>query len=141
DGTVYLREVTRLRGEFRAVLEAIKAAAARWNPTLIAIEQVQYQAAVVQELSRTTSLPVRGVRPDRDKVTRFAPLLTRYEQHQVRHDPAMVPGWFVEEITAFPESQHDDGVDSVALAFKALGMLDHRPPLDAFGSITTGTAA
>ena len=120
DGTVYLREITRLRGEFRAVLDAIRQAAARWSPTLIAIEQVQYQAAVIQELSRTTTLPVRGVRPDRDKVTRFAPLLTRYEQHQVIHDAALVPGWFAEELTAFPAGAHDDGVDAASLAFAAL---------------------
>lgn len=122
-GLVYVREVERHRAGFAAVLERIKAAAARHRPKLIAIEQSQYQAAVVQELTRTTSLPVRGVRPDRDKVTRFAPLLTRYEQHQVRHDPAGCPAWFREELLSFPEGQHDDAADAMAYAWQALGQL------------------
>lgn len=119
-GITYVREVERHRVGFAAVLDRIKAAAARWKPAWVAIEQTQYQAAVVQELSRTTSLPIRGVRPDRDKVTRFAPMLTRYEQRQVRHDPSGVPAWFREELLAFPQGQHDDAVDAVAYAFAAL---------------------
>ncbi|MDY0274787.1 MAG: phage terminase large subunit [Desulfomicrobium sp.] len=119
-GVVYVMEVERHRCEFHEVLERIKDAAARHNPGLIAIEKVQYQAAVIQELTRTTSLPVRGIRPDKDKLTRFMPLLTRYEQHQVRHDPARVPAWFREELLSFPEGLHDDGVDAASLAFTVL---------------------
>jgi predicted phage terminase large subunit-like protein len=63
---------------------------------------------------------VRGIRPDRDKLTRFAPLLTRYEQRLVRHDPARVPSAFRDELLAFPESEHDDMVDAAAHAFSAL---------------------
>lgn len=121
-GTVYVREIERHRASFHAVLERIKAAAARWSPSLVAIEQTQYQAAVVQELTRTTSLPIRGIRPDRDKVTRFAPVLTRYEQRQVRHDVSGVPPWFREELLAFPQGEHDDGVDALAYAFAALNI-------------------
>lgn len=128
-GTVYVREVERFRCGFHDVLTRIKAAAARWNPTVIAIEQTQYQAAVVQELARTTTLPVRGVTPDRDKLTRFAPLLTRYEQRMVRHDPSGVPAWFRDELLAFPEGKHDDGVDAAAYAFAALGYSGTERPI------------
>jgi predicted phage terminase large subunit-like protein len=121
-GTIYIREVERHRCGFHDVLGRIKAAAARWNPVIIGIEQTQYQAAVVQELARTTTLPVRGIRPDRDKLTRFAPLLTRYEQRMVRHDPARVPAWFRDELLSFPEGEHDDAVDAAAHAFSALPM-------------------
>ncbi|HPB76165.1 MAG TPA: phage terminase large subunit, partial [Chromatiaceae bacterium] len=118
-GRIYLREVERHRAGFREVLARIEAAAQRWQPALIAIEQTQYQAAVVQELARSTKWAVRGVKPDRDKVTRFAPLLTRYEQRLVWHDPARVPAWFREELLAFPEGVHDDAVDAAAYAFAA----------------------
>lgn len=120
-GLVYIREVERFRAGFNEVLNRIKAAAARHKPSVIAIEQTQYQAAVVQELARTTSLPVRGVRPDRDKLTRFAPLLTRYEQRMVRHDPSGCPSAFRDELLAFPEGEHDDMVDAASHAFAALG--------------------
>ena len=121
-GIVYIVEAERYRCGFNEVLNHIKAAAARHRPTMIAIEQTQYQAAVIQELTRTTQLPVRGVRPDKDKLTRFMPLLTRYEQRMVRHNPAAVPPWFRDELLSFPEGQHDDGVDSSAYAFSALSV-------------------
>lgn len=119
-GIVYIREIERFRAGMFEVMQRIRASAARWKPRLIAIEQVQYQAAVVQELQRTTNLPVRGIRPDRDKVSRFMPILTRYEQFRVRHDPSGVPPWFRDEVLAFPAGEHDDGVDAVSLAFSAL---------------------
>lgn len=119
-GKVYIKEAERFRGQFNEVMERIKAAALRHNPAIIAIEKAQYQAAVVQELTRTTRLPVRGVTPDRDKVTRFMPLLTRYEQKMVFHDPAGVPPWFTDELLAFPDGEHDDGADAAAYAFNTL---------------------
>jgi predicted phage terminase large subunit-like protein len=121
-GLVYVKEVERFRAGFHEVLERIKAAAARHKPRMIAVEQVQFQAAVVQELARTTLLPVRGVRADRDKVTRFAPLLTRFEQRLVRLDPSGCPAAFRDELLAFPEGKNDDMVDAAAHAFSALGM-------------------
>lgn len=119
-GVVYVKEIERFRASFSEVLARIKAAAARHNPKIIAIEQTQYQAAVVQELTRTTVLPVRGVRPDKDKVTRFAPLLTRFEQLQVRLDPN-VAGWARDELLSFPSGDHDDCVDALSHAWAAMG--------------------
>lgn len=119
-GIVYIIEVERHRCGFNQILEHIKAAATRHKPIMIAVEQTQFQAAVVQELARTTRLPVRGVRPDRDKLMRFAPLLTRYERGMVRHDTSRVPAWFRDEILAFPNGQNDDAVDAAAYAFHAL---------------------
>lgn len=121
-GVIYIKEVERFRAGFHEVLTRIKAAAARHNPSIVAIEQTQFQAAVVQELARTTTLPVRGVRPDRDKVTRFAPLLTRFEQRLVRLDPSGCPAAFRDELLAFPDSANDDMVDAASYAFAALGM-------------------
>lgn len=120
-GIIYVRAVERGRWPFHEAQQRIKAAAERYRPRMIAIEQTQYQAAMVQELLRTTTLPVRGIRPDRDKLTRFGPMLTRFEQHLVRIDPVGVPGYVREELLAFPESEHDDCVDAVAHAWAALG--------------------
>ena len=121
-GTIYILDAQRIQAPFYSVLQFIQQMAAKWHPSVIAIEQVQYQAAVVQELLRTTTLPVYGVRPDKDKTTRFLPLLARYEQGLVCHAPSL-PGWFEEELLTFPIGDHDDGVDAAAHAFDAL------PPL------------
>jgi predicted phage terminase large subunit-like protein len=120
DGTIYVRDVARTRSDFASVLRFVEAMAAKWNPTLIGIEQVQYQAAVVQELLRRTKLPVRGIRPDRDKVTRFAPLEARYEQGQVIHCQGL-PAYFEDELLSFPVGRHDDVVDATAYAWLMLG--------------------
>lgn len=120
-GMVYLRDAQRMRAPFHQVLLFIQQMAAKWNPVIIAIEAVQYQAAVVQELLRTTRLPVRGVRPDKDKLTRFLPLAARYEQGLVKHAPGL-PGWFEDELLAFPVGEHDDAADAAAYAWQALGM-------------------
>jgi predicted phage terminase large subunit-like protein len=102
------------------VLRFIEMMAAKWNPSMIGIEQVQYQAAVVQELLRRTKLPIRGIRPDRDKVTRFAPLEARYEQSQVMHCQGL-PAYFEDELLSFPVGRHDDVVDALAYAWQVCG--------------------
>jgi predicted phage terminase large subunit-like protein len=119
-GMVYIKEVRRGRWSFHETKLEIVRAATEHKPSLVAIEQTQYQAAMVQELTRETRLAVRGIRPDRDKVTRFAPLLTRFEQHQVRLDPDGCKGWLRDELSAFPEGEHDDCVDALAYAWAAL---------------------
>ena len=121
-GVVYVKEVEHFRAGFNEVMTRIKAAAARHSPRLIAVEQTQYQAAVVQELTRTTTLPVRGVRPDKDKVTRFAPLLTRFEQLQVRLDPVGCAPWLRDELLSFPAGTHDDAVDALSHAWAGFAM-------------------
>jgi predicted phage terminase large subunit-like protein len=120
DGTIYVRDINRTRADFAAVLRFIEAMAAKWNPSMIGIEQVQYQAAVVQELLRRTKLPIRGIRPDRDKVTRFAPLEARYEQSQVMHCQGL-PAYFEDELLSFPVGRHDDVVDALAYAWQVCG--------------------
>ena len=92
----------------------------RSQPQLIGIEQVQYQAAVIQELLRRTKLPIRGIKPDRDKVTRFAPLEARYEQGQVMHCEGL-PSYFQDELLSFPVGRHDDVVDALGYAWQICG--------------------
>jgi predicted phage terminase large subunit-like protein len=125
-GVVYVRDAQRIRAPFHAVLQFIQQMAVKWDPAIIAIEAVQYQAAVVQELLRTTRLPVRGVRPDKDKLTRFLPLAARYEQHLVKHAPGL-PGWFEDELLSFPVGEKDDLCDAASMAFQALAMASGGP--------------
>lgn len=128
-GLVYIVDAERFRGEFNEVLNRIKLAAARHAPKLIAVEKVQYQAAVVQELARTTTLPVRGVEAERDKLSRFLPALLAFERRSIRYDPETVPRWFLDELLAFPgvEGIHDDGVDGLAHAFNGLSFAQPTP--------------
>lgn len=135
DGALTVLAARRIRAPFHQVLGFIRTMAADFSPSVIAIESVQYQVAVVQELLRTTTLPVRGVRPDKDKLTRFLPLQARYEQGQVAHAPDLAEE-FVDELLSFPIGAHDDQVDALSLAFAALPAAG--PQIVAAGARTFG---
>jgi predicted phage terminase large subunit-like protein len=127
DGRVWILSVQRIRAEFRGVLAMIESEAKRWNPRVVGIETTQYQAAVVQELSRTTTLPIQGVRPDKDKVSRFLPLAARFEQGLVYLTPG-ISDVFVDELLSFPAVQHDDQIDACSTAWECFNAFkpDHR---------------
>lgn len=133
-GFVYLLDVIRDRVSFRGALAMVESMAMRWKPVDIAIESVAFQAAVVQELLRTTTLPVRGVKPSKDKVVRFQPLAARYEQFLVKHAENLDPD-FERELLAFPLGEHDDMVDAISYAYAAADRLTSRAI--ASGSIET----
>lgn len=116
DGSVVVLDVQRVRVPFNGVLQFIKQMAAKWKPQRIGVEAVQYQAAVVQELLRTTKLPVVGVHPDKDKLTRFLPLEARYEQGLVKHVQGL-PSAFEDELLSFPEGEFDDQCDALVYAW------------------------
>ena len=116
-GKVWIVDAVRERVGFRDALELIKDRAERWHPAGISIEAVQYQAAVVEELLRTTALPVRQVRPDKDKLTRAQSLITRYENGLVWHSENL-PAYFANELLSFgPDCEHDDLVDAAVYAY------------------------
>lgn len=136
-GKLYVLDAVRERVDFPNALRLIRNMAEKWKPNSIAIEQVAYQAVVVQELLRQTTLPIRGVTPDKDKLTRAQPLALRYEQGLVHH--AQLPSWFEDELLAFPQSQHDDAVDALVYAYQSVmsmavtGMTtDSYTPFEAF---------
>lgn len=121
DGALYVLDAQRVRAPFHQVLQFVQSVAAKWSPRVIAVEAVAYQLAAVQELLRTTSLPVRPVRADRDKVSRFQPLEARYEQGLVRHHPGLAAD-FEKELLAFPVGEHDDQVDALSCAWAGLSI-------------------
>jgi predicted phage terminase large subunit-like protein len=112
-GNVIIADVQRGRWNFREVVEVIKHVAQ--NASLVVIESVQYQAAVVQELIATTQLPVIEYVPDKNKITRFMPLLARIEHGQVMFSHSL-PRWYFDELLSFPVGQHDDCVDASVYA-------------------------
>lgn len=120
-GKVWIVDAERSRVGFRDALEFIKDKAARWKPVDIAVEVVQYQAAVVEELLRSTNLPVRRVTPDKDKLTRAQSLITRYENMLVWHSTTL-PQEFTNEMLSFgPDCEHDDFVDAAVYAYMLTG--------------------
>ena len=120
NGDIYILDIYRDRITFNDTLNIIQQYADKWNPITIGVENNQYQAAVTQELLRTTILPVQGIRSDKDKVTRFQPLLARFEQNLV-YINEIIPDYYEKELLSFPNGIHDDMVDATSIAFNLIG--------------------
>lgn len=124
-GRIYISDIRRGRWTFNDVQNRIKSMYMEYKPNVVAIESVQAQLSTIQELERTTRLPVRKFRPTGmgDKMERFNPLVARYEQGLVYHHPNIM-NEFEDELLSFPVSKlHDDMVDSITTAFHSLPMI------------------
>ncbi|MGH2964752.1 MAG: phage terminase large subunit [Solirubrobacterales bacterium] len=86
----------------------------------VKVEAIGYQAGMVQTMSRE-GFPVEPVYPDADKVSRAGVAGVLYRGGKVYH-LAGAP-WqhdFEAELLAFPAGEHDDQVDTIGYAAKAL---------------------
>ena len=126
EGKLHVLDVQRMRGSFNEQITFIKQLAAKWNPFVVAIEEVNYQKALIQQLSADSALNVRGIKPISDKVSRFAPLEARYELGQVYHVRGLPPE-FESELLSFPMGAHDDMCDALAYSWHALGLNEVAP--------------
>jgi predicted phage terminase large subunit-like protein len=115
-GDIFVLDVFRDRLNFNQTMLKIEEIEKIFKPKTIAIEQVAYQAAIVQELIRTTKLNVKGVRPDKDKLTRFETIQSRFE-HGLVYINKDINKTFVDELLSFPIGRNDDQVDALALAY------------------------
>lgn len=125
DGTLYIRNMVRGRWEWpdakKVMIETMKAG----NGTRHGIEEAMHGLAAVQELRRDPTLAnvaLRGIRVDKDKVSRALPWAARAEAKKVK----LVRGeWnqaFLDEVCAFPQGSHDDQVDTVSGGVQMVAM-------------------
>jgi len=125
DGGIYLVDVIRGRWAFNVILQMIEEKSRQWGADIVGIEKVQFQDAVVQELLRTTNLPIVGVDTGgQDKLVRFLALQSRYERKMIFHDPSMSGGPYEEELLTFPNGDFKDQVDAAVYALRLLP--DHK---------------
>jgi predicted phage terminase large subunit-like protein len=127
-GAVYVLDIYRDRLSFAKQKELIRGFADKWNrPDLgwpeivIGIENVGYQDALVQEVSREVGYAVYGIPSTKDKIARFASLEAKYEKLQVWHVEGLSLS-FENELLSFPEGEHDDYEDAMEKAYKAINI-------------------
>ena len=124
NGDIYIVDVLRKRCTFHQILKFINTTAKEWKPDIINIEKVAFQDAVIQEMFRTTILPVRGVDTGgKDKLVRLIPLQDRFEHGYVYLAPHLKGEWFEDELLSFPDGTFKDGVDAAVYAYRGLGNL------------------
>lgn len=114
---IYIVEFDRFREHFHVILQRINNLAKKYSPKIIAVEKVQAQAYVIQELLRNTTLPIKPITPDKKKEVRFYSLLARYEGGLVYHTKGRGVQDYENEVLDFPDGEHDDMVDSAVYAY------------------------
>ncbi len=119
-GEIILVHTTRERIGGTRIVPTLQAMSEAYRPAYVLIEDVAFQRMVLDQ-ARQQGLAVRGIRPDGDKESRTLPLQVRFEAGQV---------WFPQgkdwlpiletELIEFPNSRHDDTVDTLAyIAYEA----------------------
>lgn len=77
------------------------------------IEKIGFQTSLIQDGARK-GLPVRELRPDKDKATRAAPMAAAMANGKVFFAPGAWNGALEAELLSFPAGGHDDQVDAFA---------------------------
>lgn len=112
DGTLVLLDLVRERLEGPDIIPAITRALERTGGEAW-IETIGFQATLLQT-ARRLGMPCRELRPDKDKVTRAAPMAAHFSAGQLWFAPG---AWHIDmerELLSFPAGAHDDIVDAMA---------------------------
>lgn len=124
DGNLLIADIARGRWEWPDAIKVIRETALIDGPDVsVGIEDVGVQRGLYQMLMREPRLvgiPIRPIQVTTDKITRANPWLSRAEQGKVLLQRASWNAAFLDEVCAFPETAHDDIVDSVSGATQML---------------------
>ena len=109
--TLLLLDVMRARLEGPDILPQIAMMLNRHRAGEAWIEKIGFQTALIQDAARK-ALPVRELRPDKDKQTRAAPMAAAMANGKVWFAPGPWHADLEAELLSFPAGAHDDQVDA-----------------------------
>lgn len=119
DGTMYIRDMVRGRWEWPDARKVITQTMLAEPTVLHAVEEAMHGLAAIQEFRRDPdlrSVALRGIRVDKDKLTRALPWAARAEGGKVVLIRGAWVGAFLDEVCMFDGTgaTHDDQVDTVS---------------------------
>ena len=114
-GNIYVLDYVNKRLTFNSQVELIENLVAKWTPNEVVIEQVAYQAAMIDELRRRGGLKVIPITPTRDKVAR-AYLVSGMVESRLVHFKQKGQSDVTDDLTIFPDGEHDDITDGFVYA-------------------------
>ena len=120
---IRVRDIFREKLEYLELRRQIILQAQRWQPQAVLIEDKASGQSLLQDLRQSSQLPLLGVLPKQDKLTRFMQITPLIEAGRV-HLPHQA-AWLAEferELCAFPHGRHDDQVDALSQALQWLHM-------------------
>lgn len=114
---VWVRDLVRDRMGMRGMRESILSQIQKWQPAQAGIEAVQMQAGFAEEIQQGTLANIVAVPVEADKVFRARRISHLVEGHRVYFPlPDTVSGRIcqplVDELSRFPDGEHDDAVDA-----------------------------
>lgn len=112
DNKIFILDIVRERFEAINHLPLLQSIFQKYHPKIIGIENVQYQKSLIQQAIKT-GLPIKSLRPDKDKVSRALAIAALLENGMVffRKDADYLTE-FEKELLNFPKSRFDDQVDA-----------------------------
>lgn len=127
EGHSYLLDAAVMRCGYPDLKKAVCNLYARWKPDALLIEDKASGQQLIQDLRREGEIPVIGLMPKNDKVTRFAAVSAMIEAGRLLL-PEEAP-WlaaFEDELLRFPNATHDDQVDALTqyLDWLRMGILE-----------------
>jgi predicted phage terminase large subunit-like protein len=115
----YLVDVFREKLKFLNLKSSVMRLAELHLVDTILIEDKSSGQSLIQELETNTSLPIIPISPHKDKETRFISILSIFESGKIilpKNAPWLAD--FEAELFAFPNSKHDDQIDSMTQFLK-----------------------
>ena len=116
----YLIDVIRDKFEFPELKRTVINAFQKHKSSVIIIEKKASGHSLIQELRRSTALPIKEVKVDKDKITRVHAVNAYIESGRVKLPENKT--WlneFIDECSLFPSPRvHDDQVDSMTQALQ-----------------------
>jgi predicted phage terminase large subunit-like protein len=114
EGRSYLRDARVMRLEYPDLKKFFYSHAEEYKPDMILLEDKASGQQLLQDVKRESYLPLLGVRPKSDKITRFAAVSAMIEAGKlVLPKQAAWLADFEAELFSFPDGAHDDQVDAL----------------------------
>lgn len=122
----YLIDLIRGRWEFPELRRQVQQLSSQWQVNQTIIEDTETGRALAQDLRRTKVMAPILHKAKIDKEARFAAQSARFESGQVfvPTDAPWLSSW-LNELVGFPNSRHDDQVDSTSQALSYLTKQSH----------------
>lgn len=120
-GNIYVLDYINQRLTFNKQLHLIENLVDKWEPNEVVIEQVAYQAAMIDELRRRGGLKIIPITPTRDKIARSY-LVSGMVESRLVYFKQKGHTDVTDNLTIFPDGTHDDITDAFVYG---LGRMKH----------------